>query len=1044
VITGDTMIVFGGKNASNVALNDLWWVNLAVTPNDSLEWHQETVTNPPPARYGHTAVLAGEKWAEPKMLVYGGHNGSSFVGDTVWALTIPKTGGASQFSWTRLYASGSPGPLEGHSAIAHPLGNNYRMIVFGGYKDSLRHNAFKFDLLEDGTRSWSFQHTDGTAPPKRMRHAAEWDKEWHRMVVFGGDESTSSGGASNGLWGLPLEYDAGTNPRWTTLTPDTTMPAARWGHTLTFDIRGYDARFAELYDPKTPENIGVWEKHDVQPKWLPPYPFMFNLKDGNLFFAGNGPEHVEKTDSYQYSVSTESWSDQDSSGFLGGSAVYWPDLDKVMKCGGDDDVTFQDEKKSGSAAISGGTTTWTMHDSLPESRTYHNLTQLPDGRALLTGGRNRSGAGSAFTKIPRFWDPATNSWGADLASDLGNRGYHSGALLLPDARVLCAGGPGVGSGDWRASIFSPPYLYKDGTTLADRPSISSLPAEIHYGEPFYLVVDNAVTKNLVSLIRAGAPTHGFDQNQRFVKQNFTKYPSDQWLRSVLTTNENHVPPGDYLLFVVDSTATGKHPSIGKWVRIGSENDVTAPAAAGLTYTDLTSNSVVLKWTAPGDDGTAGTATEYDLRFRTGTPITTANFNSCTTLVTNVPRRVGSQEQYAKGSLPSCVFTFFGLKTKDEKGNWSALSVVPVGTLGCSGGGGPGELPPESARQVGGAAVVAREQWLRLGSSNGGVAGLTLSHAGAAVRVDSAMIVCVPRAGSTMTLTASGWPEVVERQPPSEVRSGGTTIVPTLAGYEAQAGERLIVQFDSAEEVRGVVVETGAADSGNTPERWGIRVLVPDPEGGWTTTAQAVPNSMSDELVVPGVTADSVCLEFTGGYELRLIERLVATSASPTIEVIQPALWHSRLGQVVSVDELELKADETLDLRAALPEREEAADVLLYLKTSEDVGQGLRAELTTGPRPPTEFALGQNEPNPFGGGTRIRFALPARSQVELEVFDIRGRRVRTLTKTVWPAGHHTLDWNGRDAQGRRVGPGVYLYRMQAGPYRASRKLAVLPQ
>jgi flagellar hook assembly protein FlgD len=60
-----------------------------------------------------------------------------------------------------------------------------------------------------------------------------------------------------------------------------------------------------------------------------------------------------------------------------------------------------------------------------------------------------------------------------------------------------------------------------------------------------------------------------------------------------------------------------------------------------------------------------------------------------------------------------------------------------------------------------------------------------------------------------------------------------------------------------------------------------------------------------------------------------------------------------------------------------------------------------------------------------------------------VFDVHGRRVRTLAKSEWPAGYHALDWNGRDAQGRRVSPGIYLYRMEAGTFRKSRKLAVLP-
>ena len=62
---------------------------------------------------------------------------------------------------------------------------------------------------------------------------------------------------------------------------------------------------------------------------------------------------------------------------------------------------------------------------------------------------------------------------------------------------------------------------------------------------------------------------------------------------------------------------------------------------------------------------------------------------------------------------------------------------------------------------------------------------------------------------------------------------------------------------------------------------------------------------------------------------------------------------------------------------------------------------------------------------------------------LEVFDIHGRRMKTLTRGEWKAGYHSVEWNSEDSQGRRVSPGVYLYRMTAGSFLASRKLVVIP-
>ena len=93
--------------------------------------------------------------------------------------------------------------------------------------------------------------------------------------------------------------------------------------------------------------------------------------------------------------------------------------------------------------------------------------------------------------------------------------------------------------------------------------------------------------------------------------------------------------------------------------------------------------------------------------------------------------------------------------------------------------------------------------------------------------------------------------------------------------------------------------------------------------------------------------------------------------------------------------------------------------------------------------PSVFALSQNEPNPFGEGTLIRFAVPVKSQVMIEVFDVNGRRVRTLARGVWQPGYHAATWDGRDDRSRPARPGIYFYRMTAGSFRATRKMTLLP-
>ena len=79
-------------------------------------------------------------------------------------------------------------------------------------------------------------------------------------------------------------------------------------------------------------------------------------------------------------------------------------------------------------------------------------------------------------------------------------------------------------------------------------------------------------------------------------------------------------------------------------------------------------------------------------------------------------------------------------------------------------------------------------------------------------------------------------------------------------------------------------------------------------------------------------------------------------------------------------------------------------------------------------PPPPFAWLGNHPNPFNPGTTLRFTVPRTGVVEIGIFDVRGRRVRTLHHLVEAAGPQTVVWDGRDGRGRDLGSGVYLVRV----------------
>lgn len=110
-------------------------------------------------------------------------------------------------------------------------------------------------------------------------------------------------------------------------------------------------------------------------------------------------------------------------------------------------------------------------------------------------------------------------------------------------------------------------------------------------------------------------------------------------------------------------------------------DTTAPAAiTDLVATAVSSNSITLAWTAPGDDGESGTAAVYDLRHTiAGAILTDADFTAAAQVpVVSAPQAAGTPETFTlTGLLPATTY-FFGIKTADEAGNVSGLSNSPQG------------------------------------------------------------------------------------------------------------------------------------------------------------------------------------------------------------------------------------------------------------------------------------------------------------------------------------------------------------------------------
>ncbi|MBI1796473.1 MAG: T9SS type A sorting domain-containing protein [Candidatus Eisenbacteria bacterium] len=117
------------------------------------------------------------------------------------------------------------------------------------------------------------------------------------------------------------------------------------------------------------------------------------------------------------------------------------------------------------------------------------------------------------------------------------------------------------------------------------------------------------------------------------------------------------------------------------------------------------------------------------------------------------------------------------------------------------------------------------------------------------------------------------------------------------------------------------------------------------------------------------------------------------------------------------------------------------NVDLTREAFEDIGW-LPRVTAVGPAEPVSVPLRDNAPNPFAGGTTLRFSLAHAGVADLSIYDVSGRLVKRLAKGWLEAGPHALAWNGVDEAGRRAAPGVYLYRLTADGMQSARHMVML--
>ncbi|HKR38028.1 MAG TPA: fibronectin type III domain-containing protein, partial [Steroidobacteraceae bacterium] len=389
-----------------------------------------------------------------------------------------------------------------------------------------------------------------------------------RLFVAGGEVSGIGSATANSHVGLATGHIF--NPATNLWTSTSNMQYGRWyptqttlpdGRVLTLqgetNCFGCDATVPEIYNATN----NTWTQLNSAQLNAPWYPYTFVLPNGRIAVAG-GAENADVT--RVLDLTNNTWTTVDNRVIDGGSAaMYLPG--KVIKSGTSNSTeggVFSSTANAWVIDFTAGSPAWRAVPSMAFPRTYHVMTQLPDGSVLVTGGGRTTG----FADIPNavkqaeLWSPTSETW-TTLASMSAPRLYHQTAVLLPDARVLVSGsGRGFGRSDptdqLSGEIFAPPYLFK-----GPRPTITSAPSQLSYGQVFNVNTPNAANIAKVTLVRTSSVTHTFNMDTRYLPLTFTAGSGS--LSVTAPANANLAPPGYYMLFIVDNAGV---PSVSAMVR----------------------------------------------------------------------------------------------------------------------------------------------------------------------------------------------------------------------------------------------------------------------------------------------------------------------------------------------------------------------------------------------------------------------------------------------------------------------------------------------
>ena len=488
-----------------------------------------------------------------------------------------------------------------------------------------------------------------------------------RLLIMGGHNSADGDGQP-----FASIYDPFANAY--TRTPD--MTNGRWYPSSVVlpnnDVVVMSGSYGGYTNNDLPQvfNGTAWRNLTGARQALPLYPDIFTAPNGKVFLLG--PDQASQ---YLDTTGTGSWSFVANRTFPNrdyGCYCMYAD-GKFFYAGGGDPPTDTAEVIDLNVA----TPTWRQLASrMVAARRQVNCTLLPDGKVLVTGGVSGEGFNDTTTPVlqAEIWDPATEQF-SRVASMAVGRWYHSTIALLPDGRLVSAGG----DGNFNAEIYSPPYLFK-GT----RPTISTVPAAFNYGQAFDVTTPNASAISQVTLLRLTSVTHSNNFDQRILRPSFVKASGK--LTITAPSNPNLCPAGYYLLFILDGNGI---PSIGKIVHIGTLP--TIPIAPANLTASGSNQRITLNWTA-----SAG-ATSYTVK----------RGSSATGTFANVATGVNANS-YVNTGLTNGTTYYYVVQSVNSAGtspNSNVASATPVAPVNGNGTGLQGQY--FNTRDQSGAVILTR-------------------------------------------------------------------------------------------------------------------------------------------------------------------------------------------------------------------------------------------------------------------------------------------------------------------------------------------------